>query len=97
MDRRKFFKNISDSNNMINRRLHEKPMCWHYWVWYDDDVSFTDLQRSFNDFLTGISTYDTPHSWQFGFQDPASPIMEGIIDLHHDLVFFMVLISVLVV
>ena len=30
--------------------------------------------------------------WQKTFQDPASPIMEGIINLHHDLMFFITLI-----
>jgi heme/copper-type cytochrome/quinol oxidase subunit 2 len=27
------------------------------------------------------------------FQDPATSIMEGIVDLHHDIMFFIVLIS----
>jgi len=40
--------------------------------------------------------YDAPSQWQMGFQDPASPIMEGIIDLHHDLCFFLILVSVFV-
>jgi cytochrome c oxidase subunit 2 len=34
--------------------------------------------------------------WQFSFQDPASPIMEGIIHLHNDLLAFMVGISIFV-
>jgi len=33
---------------------------------------------------------DAPTSYQFGFQDPASNIMEGIIDLHHDIMFFLI-------
>lgn len=40
--------------------------------------------------------YDAPVSRQMGFQDPATPIMEGIIDLHHDLFFFMIIIFVFV-
>jgi cytochrome c oxidase subunit 2 len=39
---------------------------------------------------------DAPEPWQMGFQDPATPIMQGIIDLHHDLTFFMILIAVFV-
>jgi len=39
---------------------------------------------------------DSPESWQFGFQDPASPIVEGIIDLHHDIFFYLVLIMLFV-
>lgn len=31
---------------------------------------------------------DAPEDWQFDFQDAGSPIMEGISDLHHDLMFF---------
>lgn len=35
---------------------------------------------------------DAPLHWQFGFQDPATAIMEGIINFHHDLFFFLVVI-----
>ena len=40
---------------------------------------------------------DAPESWQMGFQDPATPVMQGIIDLHHDIMFFMFVILVFVV
>jgi cytochrome c oxidase subunit II len=33
---------------------------------------------------------------QTGFQDPATPIMEGIIDFHHDLIFIVIIISIIV-
>ena len=39
---------------------------------------------------------DAPESWQMGFQDPATPVMQGIIDLHHDIMFFMFVILVFV-
>ena len=39
---------------------------------------------------------DAPEKWLLGFQDPATPIMEGIINLHHDLMFFICVISVFV-
>nr|ANP26215.1 cytochrome c oxidase subunit 2 [Campylaephora sungminbooi] len=39
---------------------------------------------------------DVSEPWQLGFQDPATPIMEGIINLHHDLMFFICVISVFV-
>ncbi len=35
---------------------------------------------------------DSSLSWQMYFQDPATPIMEGIINLHHDLMFFITFI-----
>ncbi|KAB5511316.1 hypothetical protein DKX38_030111 (mitochondrion) [Salix brachista] len=34
--------------------------------------------------------------WQLGFQDAASPMMQGIMDLHHDIFFFLILILVFV-
>lgn len=39
---------------------------------------------------------DSVESWQLGFQDPATPIMEGIINLHHDLMFFLCVILIFV-
>ena len=38
---------------------------------------------------------DAPTPWQMGFQDPATAAMEGIVDLHHDICFFLVTILVL--
>lgn len=35
---------------------------------------------------------DAPLKWQMGFQTPATEIMEKIVDLHHDVAFFLVLI-----
>jgi cytochrome c oxidase subunit 2 len=35
---------------------------------------------------------DSSYPWQLYFQDPASPVMEGIINLHHDLMFFITFI-----
>lgn len=39
---------------------------------------------------------DAPSAWQFGFQDPATSIMEGIVDIHHDIMFFIIWILVVV-
>lgn len=35
---------------------------------------------------------DAPVSWQMNFQTPATEIMEKIVDLHHDIMFFLVMI-----
>lgn len=35
---------------------------------------------------------DAPLEYQLDFQDPSTPIMEGIIDLHNDIFFYLVLI-----
>jgi len=39
---------------------------------------------------------DAPLPWQLGFQDPATPTMEGIINFHHDLMFIVILITIFV-
>ena len=39
---------------------------------------------------------DVAENWQINFQDPATPIMEGIINLHHDLMFFLCVILIFV-
>lgn len=51
---------------------------------------------SFLIFLPLAAFADAPEAWQLGFQDPATPIMQGIIDLHHDIVFFMIFVLVFV-
>lgn len=39
---------------------------------------------------------DASEEWQLGFQDPASPIMDGIITLHHEIMYFLIVIVILV-
>jgi heme/copper-type cytochrome/quinol oxidase subunit 2 len=39
---------------------------------------------------------DATNNWQFGFQDPGSELMEGIINLHHDIMFFLIWVMVVV-
>jgi len=41
-------------------------------------------------------TLDLARHWQLNFQDPASPLMEGLIDLHHNIMFILILIFGLV-
>ena len=43
-----------------------------------------------------FSYSDYAQPYQLGFQDSASPIMEGIVDLHHDIMFFMTVISIFI-
>jgi cytochrome c oxidase subunit 2 len=43
-----------------------------------------------------IAHCDAAEPWQLGFQDAATPMMQGIIDLHHDIFFFLILILVFV-
>ncbi|GJV87743.1 cytochrome c oxidase subunit 2 [Tanacetum coccineum] len=43
-----------------------------------------------------IAPCDAAEPWQLGSQDAATPMMQGIIDLHHDIFFFLILILVFV-
>ena len=43
-----------------------------------------------------VAFQDAPEAWQVGFQDPATPVMQGIIDLHHDICFFLLVVLVFV-
>src|ERR1700722_10382387 len=44
-----------------------------------------------------IFIFDIARRFQIGFQDPATPIMEGIIDLHHNIMFYLIVITGLVI
>jgi len=46
--------------------------------------------------LLAVIGEPTHHSKFVAFQTPSSPIMEGIIDLHHDIMFFLVFVIVFV-
>jgi cytochrome c oxidase subunit 2 len=39
---------------------------------------------------------DYPEPWQVCLQDPATPVMEGIINLYHDIFFILIIITVVV-
>ena len=51
----------------------------------------------FVSFFSFEAYQDAPEAWQMGFQDPATPVMQGIIDLHHDICFFLLVILVFVI
>jgi len=39
-----------------------------------------------------MNIFDLARNYQWNFQDPASPLMEGLIDLHHNIFFVLLLI-----
>lgn len=43
-----------------------------------------------------FSLCDFARPWQIGFQDPATPVAEGIVDLHHDITFFLCIVRIFV-
>nr|YP_009402837.1 cytochrome c oxidase subunit 2 [Compsopogon caeruleus]ARX96194.1 cytochrome c oxidase subunit 2 [Compsopogon caeruleus] len=45
----------------------------------------------FSFFLFCVKT-DAPERWQLNFQDPATPVAEGIITLHHDIMFLLTVV-----
>ena len=52
---------------------------------------------NFKNFLNkSVVQCEAAEPWQLGFQDPATPIMEGIVNLHHDIMFVIVVIGVFV-
>jgi cytochrome c oxidase subunit 2 len=57
-----------------------------------------DYQGNFLSILQNqVGQMDAAGSWQYSFSDPATPIMEGIINFHNDLMFFVVAIVIFVV
>ncbi len=68
------------------------------WKFYPETSSLKILNR--NKVLNALGTiligpninFDAPTKWQINFQDTASPMMEKIIDFHHDIQFFLIII-----
>jgi cytochrome c oxidase subunit 2 len=52
--------------------------------------------KFFGFYLPSEALNDAPEPWQLGFQDPGTPIMEGIIEFHNNLMFYITLIVVVV-
>ena len=48
-------------------------------------------------FYLNPCSLDYAYPWQISFQDPATPVMEGIIALHHDLMFVLSIIGTSVI
>lgn len=47
--------------------------------------------------ISGQNVYaDAAVNWQLDFQDPATPVAESIVDLHHRIMFYLILIGVFV-
>jgi cytochrome c oxidase subunit 2 len=52
---------------------------------------------TFYQIIINKASMDSPEAWQIGFQDPATPLAQGIQDLHHDIMFFMIFVLTFVV
>lgn len=47
-------------------------------------------------FFDSVAFCDAPEAWQLGIQDPATPVMEGMLFFHNYLFFFLIVIGVFV-
>jgi heme/copper-type cytochrome/quinol oxidase subunit 2 len=69
-------------------------------TWYESHgvkESFTKYSlEKYKKIIDSAIIFDVPLEWQMNFQPPATPIMEGIVDLHHDIMFVVIFISVFV-
>lgn len=61
-----------------------------------DYLSFIVIAFSFLRLEKSIMVNDAPLPWQMNFQQSASPTMEGIVDLHHNIMIFMIYIVVFI-
>jgi cytochrome c oxidase subunit 2 len=51
----------------------------------------------FNTFIRTFSAFcDAPEAWQLGLQDPATPILEGMIHFHNYIMLFLITIAIFV-
>ena len=65
-------------------------------IFYNFKVNFFVVKNFLNTFVDFIVHADVAKPWQLGFQDPATPTMQGIIRFHHDMIFLLILIVVFV-
>jgi cytochrome c oxidase subunit 2 len=54
------------------------------------------MLNSLLSFLLPVSSCDAPEAWQLYFQEAATPAMEGIINLHNDIMAIIIFIAVFV-
>ena len=60
-------------------------------------LNFIKLFITMNIFFgSSVAFADAAEPWQLGFQDPATPAMEGIISFHNDIMFFLTVIAIFV-
>jgi len=77
------------------------PWKYYFWECYFKlpRISLASKERSYaliTYFFSTSVSYDAPENWQMNFQDPATPVMEKIIDLHHDIQYFLIIIVIAV-
>lgn len=66
-------------------------------AFYDGQSNFTDLLNNFINYKQTIIWADFAENWNLGFQDPASPWMYAIMDLHDRVMFYLIILSIVVI
>ncbi|KAJ6702675.1 IQ DOMAIN-CONTAINING PROTEIN IQM3 [Salix koriyanagi] len=72
---------LNSTEKLFSESCRPRPRC-------RAEHSKKEVFKKTDDFLT---ICDAAEPWQLGFQDAASPMMQGIMDLHHDILFFLIL------
>lgn len=67
-----------------------------YWQVVDFVKAKKDTVTKNAAIFASLVSFDAPEKWQFLFQDPATKNMEALIDLHNDIMFFLVWIAIFV-
>jgi heme/copper-type cytochrome/quinol oxidase subunit 1 len=86
-----FFDMLVYGKKVINKSPYSvKILTWKLFFdrinnWYSS-IKIVKIVRA--SFFNLYLLYDIAVDWQFGFQDSATELMSGIIDLHHDIMFF---------
>jgi cytochrome c oxidase subunit II len=70
----------------------------HATLYYNDEDEILLTTRNWTNFIPLFFqiNFDAPEDWQMYFQDPATPTMEKILDLHNDIQFFLIIIIAVV-
>jgi hypothetical protein len=60
-------------------------------IWWDRTGPVSQELGTGSESKLGVRK-DAPVPYQLTFQDPATPAMEGIIDLHHEILFYVIIV-----
>jgi hypothetical protein len=78
---------------MIHFLLNQLCFKKRFWFLLEDCWQVRKLKEKSAEFLVILRRKkDAPLPYQLSFQDPATPNMSGVIDLHHEIMFFLVII-----
>ena len=82
---------LSEKVHNISIEHRKQQLAPNLWPHSSTAVNQLGFKYFFGSSLS-IVEFDAPEKWQMNFQDPATPVMEKIVDLHHDIQFFLIVI-----